>query len=543
MEKRIFTAVLISIGFLMLWAWVAPKVLPQYFRQPARTTTAAPTPAAPTTTTATTTSTAAPAPAPELKPAPMPVNVPPTTATKRQTSRIETKDFIALFSNRGAELVSFQLKHYTAKNGGPVELVKAREPIRTDFPFAIESPNAALAQRLNAALWEVSERPNESVTFRYAGGCVAATKTFTFQGDYPFSFNVAIAPAVPYRVAIGPGIRTLEADEKESMYVVTGNGVVQRDDKVTVVSREKSDRVDLFDHVDFIGIEDNYFFTALRPTHGDGAILHAAEFGAEKRKDFYAAVNAAADGTVSGTAYFIPKQTQLVDRFHLEKTLQFGMFGIIARAFLFALLWLNTFVHNFGWSIIALTFIIKILLYPLQHKSMSSMKKMQKVQPKVESIKAKYKKSMKDPEQRQKMNMETMKLYQQEGINPASGCLPLVIQLPILWAFYNLLSHAIELRGAPFMLWIHDLSAKDPYYVTPALMVITMFVQQAMTPTTVDPAQKRMFYIMPLVMGWIFKELPSGVVLYYLMQNVLTIIQQWILNKWWKDHPQDLVKE
>ena len=160
------------------------------------------------------------------------------------------------------------------------------------------------------------------------------------------------------------------------------------------------------------------------------------------------------------------------------------------------------------------------------------MKKMQKVQPKVEAIKAKYRKVQKDPEQRQKMNMETMKLYQQEGINPASGCLPLVIQLPILWAFYNLLSHAIELRQAPWALWIHDLSAKDPYYILPILMVITMFAQQAMTPTTVDPAQKRMFYMMPLVMGWIFKELPSGVVLYYLMQNILTIIQQWIMNKW-----------
>ena len=388
----------------------------------------------------------------------------------------------------------------------------------------------------------MSERPNQSVTFRYAGGGVSATKTFTFAGDYPFTFSVAVAPATPYRVAIGPGIRTLEADEKESMYVVTGNGVVQRDDKVTAVSREKSDRVNLFDHVDFIGIEDNYFLSALRPSHGGSAVLHASEFGQEKRRDFYAAVNAAPDGTVSGTAYFIPKQTQLVDRFHLEKTLQFGMFGIIARAFLLVLLWLNTFVHNFGWSIIVLTLIIKVVLYPLQHKSMSSMKKMQKVQPKVEAIKAKYRKVQKDPEQRQKMNMETMKLYQQEGINPASGCLPLVIQLPILWAFYNLLSHAIELRGAPWMLWLHDLSAKDPYYIMPVLMVVTMFIQQAMTPTTVDPAQKRMFYIMPLVMGWIFKELPSGVVLYYLMQNILTIIQQWILNKWWKDHPQELAK-
>lgn len=545
MEKRIFTAVLISIGFLMLWAWVAPKVFPEYFKPkpPVTSTSTATTTTsksatttsstAPVSTTPTTSAATTPAPPPTLG------AVTPTSATRRQITRIETNDFIALFSNRGAELISFQLKHYKARNGSPVELVKGRESIRTDFPFAIESPNAGVAQLLNSSLWEVTERPNQSVTYRYAGGGVSATKTFTFAGDYPFNFSVSVAPSIPYRVAIGPGIRTLEPDEKESMYVVTGNGVVQRDEKVTVVSREKSDRVNLFDHVDFIGIEDNYFMSVLRPTHGGSAILHASEFGQEKRRDFYGAVNAAPDGNVSGTAYFIPKQTQLVDRFHLEKTLQFGMFGIIARAFLLALLWLNTFVHNFGWSILVLTLIIKIVLYPLQHKSMSSMKKMQRVQPKVEAIKAKYRKVQKDPEQRQKMNMETMKLYQQEGINPASGCLPLVIQLPILWAFYNLLSHAIELRGAPWILWLRDLSAKDPYYLLPILMVITMFLQQAMTPTTVDPAQKRMFYIMPLVMGWIFKELPSGVVLYYLMQNVLTIIQQWIMNKWWKDHPED----
>jgi YidC/Oxa1 family membrane protein insertase len=555
MEKRIFTAVLISIGFLWLWAWAAPKLLPEYFKppKPAVKTTSTTGTTATTASPASTTSTTSAQPPPTARPTPPPVLAPitPTAATRRQISRVETADYIALFSNRGAEMISFQLKHHTSKSGGPVELVKAREAIRTDFPFALESPNNALVQRLNTALWEVSESQNgdvHNITFRYAGEGVAATKSFAFKGsEYPFNFSVSVTPPTPYRVAIGAGIRTLDPDEKESMYVVTGNGVVQRDEKVIVVSREKSDRVNLFDHVDFIGIEDNYFMSVLRPTRGDGAILHAIE-GApdakgEKRRDFYAAVNALPDGAVEGSAFFGPKQAQLLDRYHLEKTLQFGIFGVIARVFLTALLWINQFTHNFGWSIIVLTLIIKIVLYPLQHKSMSSMKKMQKVQPKVEAIKAKYRKVQKDPEQRQKMNVEMMKLYQQEGINPASGCLPLVIQLPILWAFYNLLSHAIELRGAPFMLWIHDLSAKDPYYITPALMVITMFVQQAMTPTTVDPAQRRMFYIMPIVMGWVFKELPSGVVLYYLMQNVLTIIQQWIMNKWWKEHPKELEEE
>src|SRR5438067_803122 len=157
MEKRIFTAVLISIGFLWLWAWAAPKVLPEYFKPPkpaaTKPATTPATPAAPTQTTGTTPP--APVAAPTLAPAPPPVNVAPTSATRRQTSRVETNDFIAVFSNRGAELISFQLKHYSSKNGGPVELVKGRESLRTDFPFAIESPNAALAQRLNSSLWEV----------------------------------------------------------------------------------------------------------------------------------------------------------------------------------------------------------------------------------------------------------------------------------------------------------------------------------------------------------------------------------------------------
>jgi YidC/Oxa1 family membrane protein insertase len=140
------------------------------------------------------------------------------------------------------------------------------------------------------------------------------------------------------------------------------------------------------------------------------------------------------------------------------------------------------------------------------------------------------------------MNVETMQLYQKEGINPAAGCLPLVLQLPILWGFYNLLSHAIELRGAPFMLWIHDLSEKDPTYILPILMTITMFLQTYMMPATGDPAQRKIFLAMPFIFGFLFKDFACGLVLYWLVQNILTIIQQWIMNKWWKEHPEDLQK-
>src|SRR5438132_12918893 len=152
------------------------------------------------------------------------------------------------------------------------------------------------------------------------------------------------------------------------------------------------------------------------------------------------------------------------------------------------------------------------------------MKKIKKLQPKMNAIKTRNRKHKSDPEQRQKMNADMMKLYQQEGINPAGGCLPMLIQFPIFVGFYNLLSHAIELRGADFGLWIHDLSAKDPYYITPILMTVAMFVQQLITPTTDDPAQRRMFLIMPIVFGWIFKEFPSGLVVYGLAQNIFEYV-------------------
>ncbi|HWW62092.1 MAG TPA: YidC/Oxa1 family insertase periplasmic-domain containing protein, partial [Thermoanaerobaculia bacterium] len=325
------------------------------------------------------------------------------------------------------------------------------------------------------------------------------------------------------------------------------NALIEREDKLKVYPREKGDNLFVFNSFAYVGIEDNYFLAVLRPEQSGPAVLSRVEVPAiakgEKRKEFYAAVNATPDGRVIGEAFLGPKEATVLDRYGLEATMQFGWLGVIARFFLSALVWINTFTHNYGFAIIVLTFLIKVVLYPLQHKSIVSMKKMQKVQPKMEAIKARYKKAKTDAEQRQKMNTEMMKLYQQEGINPMAGCLPIVFQLPILWGFYSLLSRAIELRGAPFILWIHDLSQKDPTYVLPILMTATMFIQTYITPATGDPAQRRMFLMLPLIFGFFFKDFPSGMVLYWLVQNVLTIVQQMIMNKWWKNHPDNIVKD
>ena len=547
MEKRIFVAVLLSIALLWGWAVVAPKLFPE-LAKPKKPAPAQTVPTSTPATTATTSTSTPPPPGPPpavfVKVTPIPRT--PIGATQLQYTSVQRPGFIARFSNRGAELVSFQLTGYKTKDGkANVELVKARDMSRTDFPFAIEGRDGALAARLNTALYAVKqfeEKGDTVVEYSYAGADgIAATKTYRFHSDYLFDFSVAVAPPTPYRVVIGPGIRTLEPDEKDSQFTITGNGVVQRDGDLKIVRREKAPNIAAWDSAQFVGIEDNYFFAALRPEKSGGALLRSVNFGKGKdaRREIYAGVNAAGDGVVSGQAFFGPKETGLLDRYGFEKTLQYGTFGIIARFFLIALAWINSFTHNWGWAIIVLTIIIKVVLYPLQHKWMLSMRKIQKVQPKMEAIKARYKKHRTDPEQRNKMNQEVMKLYQQEGINPAGGCLPMLIQFPIFVGFYNLLSHAIELRGAAFGLWIHDLSAKDPTYILPILMTVAMFVQQFITPSTADPQQRRMFLIMPIVFGWIFKEFPSGLTLYWLVQNILTIVQQLITNRYWKDHPAE----
>lgn len=559
MEKRIFLAILISLGLLWGWAALAPRLFPELVKRSTATTkpvsetpaTATNTTGAATGTTATTTTgtMATDTAAPSVSAA-APVTGARIAEERVKLTVVETDEYKAVFSNRGAQLISFQLKHYNRKkHPQPEDLVKARERNRTDYPFTIVPSDRALLA-LNSALYTVSDVVEASgqrvLEYRYSDGRVTAKKTFRFpKQPYLFNFNVEVTPPSAYRVEIGPGIRTLAAEEQDTQVVTTGNGIYQAEGKLKIVPREKAPRLQIVPAPDYIGIEDNYFLTSLRPQRAGEGILQRVTFHNEKaktrREDLYAGLNAAG-GQVAGEAFFGPKETNLLDRYGMGEALQFGWFSLIARFFLTALIWINQFTHNYGFAIIVLTILIKIVLYPLQHKSIVSMKKMQKVQPKVEAIKAKYKKSKTDAEQRQKMNVEMMALYQKEGINPMAGCLPLLLQLPILWGFYNLLSRAIELRGAPFILWIHDLSDKDPTYVLPVLMTATMFIQTYITPSTGDPAQRKIFLMMPLVFGFLFKDFPSGLVLYWLVQNILTIVQQWIMNKWWKEHPAEIQK-
>jgi YidC/Oxa1 family membrane protein insertase len=217
-----------------------------------------------------------------------------------------------------------------------------------------------------------------------------------------------------------------------------------------------------------------------------------------------------------------------VDR-SLVRAINFGMFAVLVVPLLRALNWVNGFVGNYGWSIILLTVLINAAMFPLRHKSVVSMRKMQEIQPEAKAIQDRYKNIKATDPAKQKMNQELMALYRERGVNPASGCVPMLLTLPVLLAFYSLLSTAIELRGAPFIGWIHDLSRYDPYYVTPVLMGITQVWQQRITPQTgVDPAQQKLMMFMPVMFMAFFLWAPAGVAIYWFISNLWGIGQQYL---------------
>ena len=216
----------------------------------------------------------------------------------------------------------------------------------------------------------------------------------------------------------------------------------------------------------------------------------------------------------------------------LVRAIWFGMFAFLSVPLLSALNWVHGFIGNYGWSIVALTVIINAAMFPLRHKSNVSMRKMQAIQPQVKTIQDRYAQLKATDPARQKMNTEMMELYRQKGVNPASGCVPMLLTFPVLLAFYGLLSEAIELRNAPFIWWIHDLAAPDPFYVTPILMGASQVLQQKMMPMTgADPVQQKMMLFMPIMFTFLFITSPAGLALYWFASNVLVIGQQLLTNR------------
>jgi YidC/Oxa1 family membrane protein insertase len=239
---------------------------------------------------------------------------------------------------------------------------------------------------------------------------------------------------------------------------------------------------------------------------------------------------------LSFVAYFGPKDLQDLGASHLglERSVDFGWFQFMAVPLLKVLRFFDNYTHNYGWAIIILTFLIRLVFFYPNHKSYKSMKEMQKLQPKVAKLREKYK------DDKETMNKELMALYRTFKVNPLAGCLPMVLQLPVFIALYNVLGYAIELRHAPFVatlpftdiVWLLDLSSKDPLLITPLVMGATMFIQQKMTPSPGDPTQAKMMMFLPVVFTFLFLNFASGLVIYWLVNNVLSIIQQHYTNKY-----------
>ena len=293
---------------------------------------------------------------------------------------------------------------------------------------------------------------------------------------------------------------------------------------------------DIFRHkgtLIWTAIQNKYFAAAMVPQDGiKNAVALNTDDGLYVGLEMQTVQSAA---NASYLMYIGTKELELLEESgnKLVRLIDYGWFGnkfaFLVKPILKALNYFYGLTGNYGWAIIFLTFIIKLLFFPLSHKSFKSMKGMQKIQPYVKVIQERNK------DNRQKMNEELLDLYKKHRVNPLGGCLPMLLQIPVFIALYHALFFSIELRGAPFMLWIQDLSVQDPYYVTPVLMGATMFLQQRMTPMVGDPVQQKIMMFLPVVFTFLFLSFPAGLVIYWTVNNLLTISQQFYIYKIAKD--------
>jgi YidC/Oxa1 family membrane protein insertase len=548
MERRVLLAVLLS--FVVLFTYQSLVKPP---RKPAETPAGAPAaPAIPS----------EPVETPKPAPAgPVPAVLAGDTAEKRIV--IETSRVKATFSNRGGLLESWLLKDFLDSNGQPMDLVPSAVTQPEHHPFAMTVGDQALSDRLNTALYEASSGDQQigiakgTLTFTYRDESgVSAVKTIEIQPDgHPFLLRVATEVVVNgqrQRVMIhgGAGFGDIERGVHSTSWLVPATyqppqaifQTIAENSAVRIPAANLGPKTVHEAPMRYGGVDDQYFLAAAI-TGGKNARFEFSPLTVKTAQGDRVVVDyrVRVAGDAPFTFFLGPKEFDLLRRVDAElpRVIHFGVFGFLATPLLKALKWVNEFVGNFGWSIIILTILINVAMFPLRHKSAVSMRKMQLIQPQVKAIQDRYAKlKMTDPA-RQKMNQELMELYRSKGANPASGCVPMLLTFPVLFAFYALLSQAIELRGAPWIFWIQDLSRHDPYYVTPLLMGASQFWQTKMMPPTGDPAQQRMMMFMPLMFLVFFLWAPSGLVLYWLVSNLWTIGQQYFTNRWLdKAHPR-----
>jgi YidC/Oxa1 family membrane protein insertase len=537
MEKRLIIAIVLSIGVLYAYSLMFPQAKPTVApgaKQAA--VTSASLRAGQGGTAATTAAPAATAPTAQ----PAAANVPQTAAAAKDVT-VDTDLYTAVFSSQGAGLKRLVLKKYkdvAGPKGKEIVLLNETAPERFGLlsdsrefginPTAVyntSGQNLKLTDGQKGTLEFSTTTPN-GVTFR---------KVYTFSGN---AYDIALSQqlqnggsaSLSGSVHLLQNERVLTSHKAEGRYEVYGPSTLTNNK----VEAEKLDKLKAplqYSNVTWSAFADKYFMDAVIAENGSIASARVSHTGADSVvRDLASPAVSVAPGQTASVNYKVfygPKDLDILkaEGNRLEEVIDYGWFAPIAKPLVFVLKYLYKYTGNYGVAIIIITCILKLLFFPLTHKSYKSMKDMQKIQPKMAELKEKFKND------REGMNRAVMELYKTHKVNPMGGCLPMVVQIPVFFGLYRALMYSIELRHAPFMLWITDLSAKDPYLVTPIVMGVTMFIQQKMTPSNMDPVQAKMMLALPVVFTFMFLNFPSGLVIYWLVNNVLTILQQMYINK------------
>lgn len=409
----------------------------------------------------------------------------------------------ALFSGRLSEkgsIFSLDLLKFNDREGFPYPIIKGEDT----FSIFLE----------NREIFPTKYVEN---SFVYDQGEFKIIKSYEVStSSYLFSLNLSFVNSSNKTITIPP----LSLSLKSSL----GNDPELREEPFLYFSKgkiKKTRGTNVIGPIDWVACQDKYFVFAVVPKMRFSSISLSKEeikgaFPKYLLKEGEIQVNKI--GVYAG-----PKDYKALKACGLEALSGLGFFS---KFLLFVLVFIEGLVKNYGIAIIILTVLIKIILHPLTRKNFIMMKKMAAMKPYIDKLKEKHKGDHK------KIQEETIKLYKEHKVNPFGGCLPLLLQLPVFFALYSVMNKAIELRGAPFILWIKDLSLKDPYFILPVLMGITMFIQQKMTPSTSqDLSMNKIMLIMPIVMTFVFLNFPSGLVLYWLVQNILTIVEHWVIEK------------
>ncbi len=503
-------------------------------------------------------------------------------ATSESETVIENDVYRIVFTNRGARVRSWVLKKYTDDKGGQLELVNSAAAEKYGYPLTLWTYDEGLRNQVNSALYVAttssqfpvlsSQKPASSsplpsspqeIKFVYSDGNVSVEKSFTFDRD---GYVVGVKTAV-YRkgdqVTAFPMWPAGFGDQTDRLQYATSQMAYQYDSKVERLTTSSWTILPSIKVIGgntvpgplhWAGVSDQYFAAAFLPADPQNAALvtlrnpmeipHGGSDPKQMDKvDVFGAAVGSLKGPTEARIYVGPKSLADLQSVNvpgitgadpdLRAIVDFGWLGIIARPLFFWLKWMyGHIVPNWGWAILLQTLVINLALLPLRLTQMKSMLKMQRVAPQIKQIQEKYKKySLRDPE-KAKMNEEVAALYKKEGVNPAGGCLPLLIQMPFLFAYYRMLNVAMDLRHAPW-LWIKDLAAPDPWHILPVAIVVTMLVMQRMTPQAgMDPAQQKMMNIMmPGMLGLMSWNLPSGLGLYWSAGQLIGIVQQSVMNR------------